>query len=336
MPSIDPYTPTRDELKAAIADLGDDARRALAAAWPAGVPGLKGDHQHTLDERRAIHELLVPLVKADGLAGPDHCQALKARLLALPDDLRDHVNEHGVQEGIPHLDRHDQVTAAHGQTLDLILTEAETTHAERRRRLHAALAAAGLNETDDLRHALIHQLTARVTSSSAVTGDEADWIVNTATRVELGEAGLLYNDQGAPLIVDRDKQPIGPRPVERDWKAWCKDHGVTQKATLEAAVTAAGELGLEVPAKVGDITHPALVAAIYAALGNPEPKTVAPAAARAGSDSGGGEEAQLDTAASAPNPPTLIVVHTRDGIEVIPITNPTLAAEAVASLKAVS
>lgn len=337
MPSIAPRTPNRDEIKAAIADLSDDARTQLAAAWPAGVPGLKGDHDHTLDERKAIHALLAPLVKTDGLAGPERCAELKTRLVALPDDIRDSVNAQGLAAEVPHLDHHHLVTAGHGQTLDRLLSDGEQVHAERRRRLHAALTAAGLNETDELRHQIISQLTGgRTASSTTVTGDEADWIVDAATRVELGEAGLLIADDGTPTVVDRDQRPLGPRPVERDWRTWCKDHGVTQKATLQAAQDAAPAVGLEPPARLADITHPALVAAVYAALGEPEAKASGTDRSGAVPVDGGGEEAQPAPAADSPNPPTLIVVHTRDGIEVIPITNPSLAAEAIASLKAVS
>src|SRR5262249_49765222 len=49
----------RDALKARVAQLRDLGHLdALAERWPANVPGLKGDHVHTVDELVAIETLV--------------------------------------------------------------------------------------------------------------------------------------------------------------------------------------------------------------------------------------------------------------------------------------
>lgn len=364
--------PTRDDLKTAIATIAKeqpDVLEQLAAKWPKGMPTLKGDHQHTVAERTAIAELLdevaadpfnqppppppAPLPEEPPAAPAQRpatrgaaiasLEDLRTRAAALPPDLYASLEEQMPVR--PGGTRIEDVTIDEVQHAVTILDAAEQVAAVRLRRVHAGLQAAGLDDDDEHRHAIINQLTAgRTQSSKALTDAEAEHVVDAAAKIETDLAVLGYLEDGTPHLVDRDGFPLPPAPAP-DWRALAKEWGVKLGDLLRQAAELATLCRVDLPKKVDQIEgHVGYRLLARHAL---EGSTVAAEQASPPAPAAAAPQDPPPAAAVAPAPPSstppedggagapsvLVVIHRPGGGLDVITTTAELAAEATSILK---
>jgi hypothetical protein len=107
--------------------LDPERKAAMKAQWPAAVPGLTAQHQHTDAELDAIEAVLDVI---DGTRVPaEVASALRTRMEVLPGDLMLAVEAEAKSQAVPHVER--GWSAAHVDILEPLILAAENESAER-------------------------------------------------------------------------------------------------------------------------------------------------------------------------------------------------------------
>jgi len=256
-PDVPAANVTRDRLRARITGLTDDARQILKDSWPSGTPvltrpGISVAQVHDLDrlvatlEQRDDAPRDAPTTETPAEAppvDPADILPLTERLVALPPDLRHHIDTLAVAAGVPHTSRPNNWTADHLTAVDGLLVDAEDTAGRRLRALQAAASEAGL--TADERHALAHTVAAgRTTTTKQLDQAEADLFRALARRIANTDLGIVVLDDGGALLAP-------PAPI--DLPAHMRARKVPQAAVTRQAQTYADQHHLPKPKKAADI-----------------------------------------------------------------------------------
>lgn len=168
---------------------------------------------------------------------PLDTERLLARILALPDDLKDLAADNAAESQVPNVKRPERWTVEHWHAAVAAIEHAEALAAKRHRHVMAVfgeLTAAVMSDMDvetpaDARHKVVHIVTGgRTESSRMLTGPEVRYLASVA---EARAAGL----------------PADVEAYRPDWKAEAKRLGTTVAALAKDGKAWAAKSGLTFP-----------------------------------------------------------------------------------------